>query len=307
MKKSVLKKFALTAGAAMSLVAGQAFAAASPFTVNQNAIGGAFQNPALFIGTQLSGNASELIRFSASDTIATVQTGFLRFSTIFNQNTASGVSLNTSSTAGNYGLYVLFDFASTYNAGLSTAGAGQAGAQYDITSLNFKFYADTIGDTTFVNADATGAGTNADRTGGFADDNLLAFGSLLSTANPDVAGFNPGGGAFENSLTTFAICTGANTAKIGGVVVPGFASDGSACTNNRGINFFSSPVPFYPLAFNAFNNTGNSLSGRVGSNLAVEQSIGAVSFQAVPEPSSIALVGIATLALSLAGRRRRKV
>jgi len=309
MKKSVFKKFALTAGAAMSLVAVQALAAPSPFTVNQAAIGGLFQNPALFVGTQFSGNASELLRFSAGDTVANVNSGFLRFSTIFNQTTASGVSLNTSSFAGNYGLYVLFDFTATYSAFLSGgAPAGAPGAEYDITALNFRFYADVLGNTTFVNANAAGAGTEANRVGNFGDDDLVAFGSLLSTANPDVAGFNVGGGAFENSLTTFAICTGPGTAKIGATNVPGVAANGEACTDNKGINFFVDPVPFYPLAFNAFNNTGNSLSGRIGDNLAVLQSVGAVSFDgaAIPEPSSIALVGIATLALSLSGRRRRK-
>ena len=127
-------------------------------------------------------------------------------------------------------------------------------------------------------------------------------------ANLNFFRFNIGGGAFENSLTAFAICTGSGTAKIGGANVAGTTANGEACTDNKGINFFVNPVPFYPLAFNAFNNTGNSLSGRIGDNLAVLQSVGAVSFggAAVPEPSSIALVGIATLALSLSGRRRRK-
>lgn len=308
MKKSVFTKFALTAGATLALVAGQSFAAPSAFTVNQAAIGGSFQGPALVTGTQFSGNASELLRFSAGDTVGTVNSGFLRFSSIFNQSTSSAVSLNASSFAGQYGMYALFDFTATYNAVLSGVFApGQAGSQYDISALNFRFFADKLGDTTFVNANAT-TGTEANRSGAFGDDVLLAFGSLLSTANPDIAGFSTAGGAFENSLTSFAICTGANTAKIGGANVGGTAASGDACASNMGINYFAQPVPFYPLAFDAFNNTGNSLSSRVGNNLAVEQSVGAVSFQgnAVPEPSSIALVGIATLALSLSGRRRRK-
>ena len=220
MKKFALKNVAAAAGAVLALAVGNAFAAPE-FTINQGAItGGTYQNPQMFTGTQFSGNSSELVRFSAGDTMVDVNSGFLRFGTIFNSNTASGVGLNTSSFAGNYGLYLLFNFTAAYNASTSTGGPGAAGSQYDITALSFTVYADTTGNTTFQTANATGAGTEANRTGGFADDVVLGFGSLLSTANPDVAGFDSGGGAFENALTNFAICTGAGTARVGATNIP---------------------------------------------------------------------------------------
>ena len=301
MNKNLLNKFAVAAGMALALSVGQAVAAPA-FGITQSGSGGTYLGPNNVPGTQFNGNSSELLRFSPDFTNVIVNSGFISFNGIFNAGTSTTTLINANSGTGTYGLYVLFNFDSTYNAGLSTGAPGTAGSQYVINNLNFTFYSDRLGDTTFQSASSPS--TEGARTGNFSDDILLAFGNLNQPGSlANIAGFNTGGGAFVNSLENFFICSGAGTATIGGATTAG-----PGCLTNNGTQYFSNPVPFFPLAFDAFNNTGNSLAALdpTTRTLAITQAIGAVSFQAVPEPSSIALFGIAALALGVSARRRRK-
>lgn len=173
---------------------------------------------------------------------------------------------------GFYGIYITFSLSDVLTSGT----VGAAGSNYALTSLNFSMFGDPGNDNTYTAANAATV-TNATVAdgGGGGGDKLLATGNLVV----GVAGFDALDGAFLNSTETFNLTPFGST-------------------------FFTSPVPFFTLAFDEFNNTQQG----VGVNLpfiSINNAGGTFDFNKVPEPASVAVFGSGILALGWLVRRRK--
>lgn len=274
---------ALAVAAALSFGFASQASAAPAFTIDLSAVlGGA---PQTYTGDFFSGTSTELLT-----TVGNTHTGdgWLQISSL-SSGAVSVVPFGTNAFSP-MNLYVTFSLTDELVSGTMNA----PGSTYNLTSLNFVVWADAAKDTTFQNADASES-QPALVTGGQGNDIVLGLGSLIS----GTAGLSAQGGAYLNSINTFAVCDGAGTADVGGTQIAA-----ALCANDTGSRFFVDPKPFYELAFTEFNNTAQGYEVN-GDLLSINSASGGIDFNRVSEPGLLSLLGLGMAGVGLSLRRRK--
>ncbi|MDP3528918.1 flocculation-associated PEP-CTERM protein PepA [Methylicorpusculum sp.] len=261
---------ALSLTAAMGMASTSAMALAFPdFQVDEGSVpGGTVAN--VFTADKITGNYVEIATFDPAGTFdVSIQWQAGQF--VANDGTLPVVTQLGSFGPGGYGLYALFQGSGTF----ATVGS--------VTTFNFAsgslgLYLDPSQNTTFT---APATGNVAWTTGNTGDDILIGTGSILS-----------GAGTLNPTLSTCVPGAGINCGS--------FGTTSSFELTNAGKLYFISPDPFHNLVFNSGQLNSFVPVGTQEINGSMDAIFGQ---RTVPEPTTVALMGLGLLGLGL---RRRK-
>jgi hypothetical protein len=222
-----------------------------------------------FVADKIIGNYVEVITFTPSNAQNTA--GTFSISLLFDADAFVANDGKSSLDAGRTDLGVSYDIYATFmSTGSYTSNGTQS--QFSLTpggSLNVYF--DNLNDNAFT-APASGTGTFGITNTG--DDLLLATGGGLF-----------GAGRID--------CIGSNNCG-------SFGQTTSFSLTPFGSAFFTSPVPFYPISLESGQFNGFAPTGTVTINGSMD-----VIFAPVPEPASLALVGLALAGLAATSRKKK--
>jgi hypothetical protein len=273
--KQVIRKtlLAVAATAAFTTSFGAMAQSFPDFVVNESSISGALANT--FTADKITGNFVEVISF-AGTTSGTFDVALKWNAGQFvSNNGASPVASQLGSLSANqYGLYAVYQGSGTFN---TTA----AGTIFNFTpGGSLRVFADPSTNTVIVQP---GSGADAFTTTGSADDILIATGMPTS-----------GQGQLDPNLSTCGTA-GINCGSFGASSTFNLTADGS--------QYFVAPNPFYNISFQSGQLNNFSPTGTQVINGSLDVIFGGAE---VPEPASVALIGLGLAGLAISRRRRVK-
>jgi hypothetical protein len=262
---------AVTAVCALGSNAAMAQSALFPdFTVQ---IPGTTGTAGQFVADKMTGNYTEIINFAANTFNVSLYWKAAAF--VANDGTNS-LDAGTTRLGVDYNIYALYTASGTVSA--------------SDTATTFTFlpgsgaltvYKDPQRDTNFT---APPNPSTADFTSvGAGNDIVLATGAPLA-----------GQGTLDPNLSTCGVGGGINCGS--------FGSTTSFVLTSAGSGFFVAPVPFYQFSFQSGQLNNFSPTGRQ----VINGSLDVVFSNNVPEPASIALLGLGLVGLGLSRRRNSK-
>jgi hypothetical protein len=275
MKKTLLS-LAITASLGLVSNAALAYNAATDagdVTIQESAINGTPSN--LIVADQLNGNYTEIFSttgFLGGSTYTFNTLAFFNAGSWFNNGTPQSGYLNFIESGGGYRLYALFQSSGTYT--LSGGNASFVGATGMI-----ELWADPDQNTTKTLPGTAVGNTLASITlANNGDDQLLGFATLMVAGNGNG---HPGSGANGDFELVF----------------------GNWTLTAVGESYFIAPRPFYMTL--DVNGNFQSFDPTSVTDVAVHQSSANAFFvRPVPEPATLALMGLGLVGLGMSRRRK---
>lgn len=225
----------------------------------------AYSSASSFTADKITGNYTEVVTFGATTFDVSILWNAGQFVQNDGTTALSGGTTGLGDSTG-YNMYALFQ-------GTGTFGISGSTASFSLSSGSLDLYVDPSSDTTFT---APVVGSNPWTTGSSGDDVAMATGGVVA-----------GSGTL-------------NTGCSGGINCGSFGQTTTfVLTSPDGTSFFVSPVPFYNLSFQSgqFNNF------TVAGTQTINGSMDAVF--TVPEPGTVALLGVGLLGMGLTMKRNR--
>ncbi len=240
--------------------------AASAVVFEDFNVGSTYTGKPVFTADKITGNYVEVITFGAGTFDLTLRWNAGQFVANDGVDFLPAGGANGTNLGNTYGLYALFRGTGTFVAGPTTTFSLNPGGSLGV-------YLDGGLDTVFT---TPAAGNQPWGVAPGTVDTLLATGAGV-----------------EGSGTLNTTCSG-------GINCGSFGQTTSFNLTAAGSNFFVSPIPFYDLSFQSgqFNNFATVGTQTINGSLDVV-------FNRTPEPTSIALVGLALAGLGFASRRTK--